>query len=54
MSIYNEVLQVTIYHLCETHSAWVHHVLLTLTLKVSTACFLVCVLTLTHQSCVLM
>ena len=53
MSIYNEVLQITIYHLRETHSARVHHVLLTLPLKVFTACFLVGFLTLTHQSCVL-
>ena len=53
MSIHNEVLQITIYHLRETHSARVLHVLLTLLLKVPTACFLVGFLTLTHQSCVL-
>ena len=53
MSIYNEVLQVTIYHLGEGHLPIAPHVLLTLPLKVSTACFLVGFLTLTHQSCAL-
>ena len=54
MCICNEVLQITIYHLCETHAARVLHVLMTLLLKVFTACFLVGFLTLAHQSCVLM
>ena len=53
MSIYNEVLQVTIYHLGEGHLPIAPHVLLTLPLKVFTVCFLVGFLALTHQSCVL-
>ena len=53
MSIYNEVLQVTIYHLGEGHLPIAPHVLLTLPLKVIPPCFLVGILTLTHHLCVL-